>query len=257
MCICRFDRGFYIKMKINILSLFPEMFTAITTSSILGKANQKGIIDVSIVDIRDYSENKHKKVDDYPYGGGEGMLMSFFPIYNAIEELNLSGTPIFYMSPRGKIIEKEILQTTSTFPEITILCGHYEGVDQRIIDYYNMQELSIGDYILTGGELPAMVFVDSLCRFIDGILGDENSIQRESVYSGLLEYPQYTKPRECLGKKVPEVLLNGNHQLIELWQYEMALRVTKENRPQMFEDYLNNSKELSKKKEAILKKLCT
>ncbi len=232
------------------------MFTPITTSSILGRANQKGLIEVNLVNIRDFSENKHKKVDDYPYGGGEGMLMSFFPIYNAIESLNLSDSPIFYMSPRGKIIEKELLKRTSQCPEITILCGHYEGVDERILEYYNMQELSIGDYILTGGELPAMVFVDSLCRFIDGILGDEQSIQRESVYSGLLEYPQYTKPRDCLGMHVPEVLVNGNHQLIELWQYERALTVTKENRPQMFEEYLENCKDLPKKKEAILKNVC-
>lgn len=241
-------------MKINILTLFPEMFTAVTESSILGKAGEKGILDINLINIRDFSKDKHNKADDYPFGGGVGMVMMSQPVFDAIKHTGASGKMI-YMSPRGKILHRTKIEELAELGEITILCGHYEGVDQRIIDEWDMEEISIGDYILTGGELAAMVLIDSVSRFIPNVLGTKESATEESVYSGLLEYDQYTKPREYEGLCVPEVLLNGNHKLIHLWQYENSLKLTKERRPDLLASYIKKAKDLTKEEKKILEEI--
>lgn len=227
------------------------MFTAVTESSILGKAGEKGILDVRLINIRDFTRDKHRKTDEYPFGGGVGMVMTAQPIFDAIRSLDAGGK-IIYMSPRGKILDRQKIEELAELEEITILCGHYEGVDQRVLDEWKMEEISIGDYILTGGELAAMVLIDSVSRFIPEVLGSEESAMEESIYSGLLEYDQYTKPREYEGLTVPEVLFGGNHKQIHLWQYECSLRLTKERRPDLFEAYLAKEKSLSKDEKKIL-----
>ena len=251
-------------MKINILTLFPEMFTAVTESSILGRAGEKGILDINLINIRDFSTDKHNKADDYPFGGGVGMVMLPQPVFDALKSLEPGEsekeheTPkkkMIYMSPRGRILDREKIEELAEVEEMTILCGHYEGVDQRIIDEWDMEEISIGDYILTGGELAAMVLIDSVSRFIPEVLGTKESATEESVYSGLLEYDQYTKPREYEGLTVPEVLLNGNHKLIHLWQYENSLRLTKERRPDLFAAYVEKAKDLTKDEKKILEEI--
>ena len=237
-------------MKINILTIFPEMFSALE-SSMLGRAINNGIIELKLIDIRDYTTDRHNRVDDTPYGGGAGMVMQVQPIMDAYRECRCGG-PVLYMSPRGDMLDGDMAQDLSREDEITILCGHYEGVDQRALDALNVREVSIGDYVLTGGELPAMVLVDTVARFIDGVLASEESVMDESVYSGLLEYPHYSKPREIEGMEVPEVLLSGNHQEIDLWRWEQALALTKEKRPDLFEKYVKNIGKLSKKEQKIL-----
>lgn len=227
------------------------MFTAVTESSILGKAGEKGILDVCLINIRDFTKDKHRKTDEYPFGGGVGMVMTAQPIFDALRSLDAGGKMI-YMSPRGKILDQQKIEELAEMEEITILCGHYEGVDQRVLDEWKMEEISIGDYILTGGELAAMVLIDSVSRFIPEVLGSEESATEESIYSGLLEYDQYTKPREYEGLTVPEVLFGGNHKLIHLWQYECSLRLTKERRPDLFAAYLAKEKNLSKDEKKIL-----
>ena len=221
-------------MKINILTLFPEMFAPLQ-ESMLGRAREKGILDINLINIRDYTEDKHNRVDDTPFGGGAGMVMQVQPILSAYRENHLQG-PCLYMSPRGKMLNGEMAESLSRQEEITILCGHYEGVDQRALDLLQAEEVTIGDYILTGGELPAMVLVDTVARFLDGVLAGEESVKEESVYSGLLEYPHYTKPREVEGLAVPEVLVSGNHEKIDLWRYEKSLEITKERRPDLFRE---------------------
>lgn len=237
-------------MKINILTLFPEMFTPLQ-ESMLGRAREKGILDINLINIRDYTEDKHNRVDDTPFGGGAGMVMQVQPILSAYRENHLQG-PCLYMSPRGKMLNGEMAEALSRQEEITILCGHYEGVDQRALDLLQAEEVTIGDYILTGGELPAMVLVDTVARFLDGVLAGEESVKEESVYSGLLEYPHYTKPREVEGLAVPEVLVSGNHEKIDLWRYEKSLEITKERRPDLFREYLESEPSLSKKERKIL-----
>ncbi len=237
-------------MKINILTLFPEMFAPLQ-ESMLGRAREKGILDINLINIRDYTEDKHNRVDDTPFGGGAGMVMQVQPILSAYQENHLQGTCL-YMSPRGKMLNGEMAESLSRQEEITILCGHYEGVDQRALDLLQAEEVTIGDYILTGGELPAMVLVDTVARFLDGVLAGEESVKEESVYSGLLEYPHYTKPREVEGLAVPEVLVSGNHEKIDLWRYEKSLEITKERRPDLFREYLESEPSLSKKEKKIL-----
>ena len=237
-------------MKINILTLFPEMFAPLQ-ESMLGRAREKGILDINLINIRDYTEDKHNRVDDTPFGGGAGMVMQVQPILSAYRENHLQGTCL-YMSPRGKMLNGEMAESLSRQEEITILCGHYEGVDQRALDLLQAEEVTIGDYILTGGELPAMVLVDTVARFLDGVLAGEESVKEESVYSGLLEYPHYTKPREVEGLAVPEVLVSGNHEKINLWRYEKSLEITKERRPDLFREYLESEPSLSKKEKKIL-----
>ncbi|MDD2217505.1 MAG: tRNA (guanosine(37)-N1)-methyltransferase TrmD [Eubacteriales bacterium] len=240
-------------MKIDILTLFPEMFTPLS-ESILGKASEKNLLDIKLTDIRDYSTNKHRKADDYPFGGGPGMVMLAQPIFDALEALQAGEKKIIYMSPRGKLLDKAKIEELSKKEELVILCGHYEGVDQRVIDYWDMEEISIGDYILTGGELPAMILVDAVARFIPGILASKESATEESVYSGLLEYPQYTQPRSFMGMDVPEVLTGGNHKLISLWKLEKALQLTKERRPDLFAKFCDDP-HLTKEEKKILQKI--
>ncbi|MGO5480124.1 tRNA (guanosine(37)-N1)-methyltransferase TrmD [Anaerovoracaceae bacterium HCP3S3_H6] len=240
-------------MKINILTLFPEMFAPLQ-ESMLGRAREKGILDINLINIRDYTEDKHNRVDDTPFGGGAGMVMQVQPILSAYRENHLQG-PCLYMSPRGKMLNGEMAESLSRQEEITILCGHYEGVDQRALDLLQAEEVTIGDYILTGGELPAMVLVDTVARFLDGVLAGEESVKEESVYSGLLEYPHYTKPREVEGLAVPEVLVSGNHEKIDLWRYEKSLEITKERRPDLFREYLESEPFLSKKEKKILEEI--
>lgn len=239
-------------MKINILTIFPEMFEPLR-QSMLGRAVEKGILEVSVADIRDYTLDRHNRVDDTPYGGGAGMVMQVQPILDAFRGEEFGGD-VIYMSPRGELLSGDIARELSEKQEITILCGHYEGVDQRALDALNAREISIGDYVLTGGELPAMVLIDTVARFIDGVLSSEESVLDESVYSGLLEYPQYSKPREYEGMEVPEVLLSGNHGEIDRWRWEQSLELTSERRPDMMEKYLQEPHELTKKERAVLDK---
>lgn len=241
-------------MKINVLTLFPEMFSAVT-GSILGKAAEKGLLEFNFINIRDFSKDKHSKADDYPFGGGPGMVMLADPIFGALESIDAKGKKIIYMSPRGKVLDQEMITALSQEGELTILCGHYEGVDQRVLDYWEMEEVSIGDYVLTGGELAAMVLIDSVARLIPGVLAGEDSAMEESIYSGLLEYPQYTKPRNYAGMDVPEVLVSGNHKLIRLWKFEQSLELTKKNRPDLFDAFVKNHGDLSKDEQKVLEKV--
>ena len=242
-------------MKINILTLFPEMFTAVTESSILGKAGGKGILDINLINIRDFSKDRHNKADDTPYGGGVGMVMFCQPIFDALRSVDAEGKKILYMSPRGKVLNQEKIEELASLDEMTVLCGHYEGVDQRVLDYWNMEEISIGDYILTGGELAAMGMIDAVSRFIPDVLGTSESAVDESIYSGLLEYDQYTKPRIYEAMEVPEVLFNGNHKLIHLWQFRNSLELTKKRRPDLWSAYLSQEKNLSKEEKKILEEI--
>lgn len=224
-------------MKINILTVFPEMFESIVNTSILKRAIDNGLVEINLINIRDFTLDRHKKTDDTTFGGGCGMVMTCQPIFDCIRKSNLEDTRKLYMSPRGKIMSQDLIEELSNEGELTILCGHYEGVDQRVLDYWNMQEVSIGDYVLTGGELAAMVLIDAVIRFIPDALGNEESATEESIYSGLLEYDQYTKPREFEGLEVPEILLSGNHQEIDKWRLNQAIEKTKELRPDLYEKY--------------------
>lgn len=240
-------------MKYNILTIFPEMFTPLR-ESMLGRAEENGIIEFNIINFRDYTKDKHNRVDDTPFGGGAGMILQVDPIISAIRDKGLKGKFI-YMSPRGKILNEDKARELSTKNEITIICGHYEGIDQRVLDELEAEEISVGDFILTGGELPAMLLIDCVSRFIDGVLSSEESMEDESIYSGLLEYPQYTKPREIIEREVPEVLLSGNHELIRLWRFEQSLRLTKEKRPDLFTKYINSGRKFSKKEKKIIEEV--
>ncbi len=239
-------------MKINILTLFPEMFEPLR-QSMLGRAIDNGILELDVTDIRDYTTDKHNRVDDTPYGGGAGMVMQVQPILDACEGAGYGGE-VIYMSPRGEMLDGALAEELSKKEEITILCGHYEGVDQRALDILGAREVSIGDYVLTGGELPAMVLVDTVARFVEGVISKEESVMNESIYSGLLEYPHYSRPAEYKGVEVPEVLLSGDHGAVDLWRWEQSLALTKERRPDLFEKYLAEEHEFSKKEKAILEK---
>lgn len=221
--------------------------------SILGRAIENGILEIDVTDIRDYTEDKHKRVDDTPYGGGAGMVMQVEPISNAYEAKGYGGEFI-YMSPRGELLCEDIAKELAEKDEITILCGHYEGVDQRVLDMYDAREISVGDYVMTGGEIPAMVMIDTLARFVNGVLPKEESVLEESVYSGLLEYPHYSRPAEYNGMEVPAVLLSGDHGAVDLWRWEQSLALTKERRPDLFAKYIESEPELSKKQKIILEK---
>ncbi len=238
-----------IIMKINILTIFPEMFAPLRMS-MLGRAIDAGIIELNIVDIRDYTADKHRRVDDTPYGGGAGMVMQAQPIMDAYRESGFGGD-VIYMSPRGEMLSQKLAGELSEAAEITILCGHYEGVDQRAIDLVIDEELSVGDYVLTGGEIPAMVVADAVARLIPGVLGCESSAETESFSSGLLEYPQYTRPREFEGLTVPEPLLNGNHREIENWQLTESLVLTLKHRPEMARAWLEGRKFSRAKKRVV------
>ena len=242
-------------MKINVLTIFPEMFSSVTQESIIGRANKSGILEINLINIRDFSNDKHNKVDDSPFGGGAGMVMKAEPFFGALNSINAKGKRIIYLSPKGKILDQEKVTELSQIEEIILLCGHYEGIDERIIEHWDIEEISVGDYILTGGEIPAMILIDSVARMIPGVLGSDESHLEESIYSGLLEYPQYTKPREYSGLNVPEVLISGNHEHIQLWKFEQSLLITKIRRPDLFEKYLSQDKNLTKKEHKILERI--
>ncbi len=225
-------------MKFDILTIFPEIFEAVLGSSIIGRAQEKGIISVKAWNIRDYTLDKHKKTDDYPYGGGNGLVMLAQPINDAYEAVvrELDYKPFFiYMSPQGKQLDQKLVEELSTHKHIVLLCGHYEGVDERVLEKLVDQEVSIGDYVLTGGELPAMVLIDAVSRTIPGVLSNEDSYADESHKDGVLEYPQYTRPYEYLGMKVPDILLSGHHANINKWRRLQALKRTRTKRPDLFE----------------------
>lgn len=222
-------------MKIDILTLFPDMFAPLF-SSIIGRAVKANKAEINIVDIRDYSTDAHNKCDDEPFGGGAGMVMTVQPIYDAIQAIDPNHKARrIYTSPKGKVFSNDTAKTIAQYDHVIILCGHYEGVDQRAIDLCIDEELSIGDYVLTGGELAAMVIVDSSLRFVDGVLGCDESSKDESFSDGLLEYPQYTRPREFCGLTVPQVLLDGNHAKIAKWRKEQSEAITADRRPDLLE----------------------
>ena len=218
-------------MKFNILTLFPEMFETVK-KSVIGKAIEKRIIEINLINIRDFSKNKHKKVDDTPYGGGAGMVMRPDVVYDAYKSIGNQTAKVIYMSPKGKKLNQQKVEELSKEKNLIILCGHYEGIDQRVIDEIVDEEISIGDYVLTGGEIPAMVLIDSVSRYIEGVISQE-STSEESFSNGLLEYPQYTRPEIFNEKKVPEVLISGHHENIEKWRKEKSLEITKIKRPDL------------------------
>lgn len=220
-------------MRIDILTLFPEMFSPLKTS-LLQKASEKGILEINIHNIRDYSLDKHKKCDDYPFGGGAGLVMMAQPIADCIKSIGgYQEAKKVYMSPRGRVINQSLVEEFAKIEHLIVLCGHYEGVDQRVLDRYIDEEISLGDFVLTGGEIPAMALVDSVARYIDGVIGNSESLSQESFASGMLEYPQYTHPREFEGVEVPEVLISGNHAKINEWRENESRRITEERRPDL------------------------
>ena len=231
-------------IRFDIMTLFPDLVDGVLSESIIGRAQKAGLVEVHSHNIRDYSENKHRRVDDTPYGGGKGMLMMAPPVYRCYEailaqlrETDPEAKPhVIYMSPKGRVFHQKKAAELSAYPYIILLCGHYEGIDQRVLDEIVDEEISIGDYVLTGGEIPACIVVDAISRLCDGVLADPECYENESIASGLLEYPQYTRPYEYHGVKVPEVLISGHHANIEAWRYETALALTKEKRPDLLSD---------------------
>lgn len=225
-------------MRIDVLTLFPEMFAPLS-ESIIGKARKKGLIEINVTDIREFSADKHKKCDDYPFGGGAGMVMLPQPIFDAVNAVDPDHEALrIYMSPKGKRLDMPLVKSLAAIESkrILLLCGHYEGVDQRVLDLCFDDEISIGDYVLTGGELPAMVVIDCVARYIDGVLGSEDSVKEESFSSNTLEYPQYTRPAVFEGISVPDVLLSGHHANVEKWRREQSEILTKKLRPDLLED---------------------
>ena len=234
-------------MKITILTLFPEMFEALN-HSILSRAQKNKLLEIEVVNIRDFSLDNNKRCDDYSYGGGAGMIMTPQPLFDAIKSVKTSNAHTVYMSPKGKVLSQQKVEELAKLKEMIIVCGHYEGIDQRIIDLCIDEEISIGDYVLTGGELPAMVLVDSVARYIPNVLGNEETTNDESFSAGLLEYPQWTRPAEFEGLRVPQVLLDGNHKEVDRWRVEKAVEVTKKNRPDLYRKYIRKQQKLEKKK---------
>lgn len=219
-------------MRLDILTLFPDMFSPLK-ESIIKRATDKNAVQLNIIQIRDFSKDAHKKTDDVPYGGGAGMVMTPQPLYDAIESVKTNDSKIIYLSPRGKVFKQEMAKDiANNSKHLILVCGHYEGIDQRVIDLFNIEELSIGDYVLTGGEIPAMVVADSVIRLLDGVITNA-SLEEESFSNGLLEYPQYTRPQNFKGIEVPEVLLSGHHANIAKWRKEKSLEITSKNRPDL------------------------
>ena len=229
-------------MKIDVLTLFPEMFSAIK-ESIIGRAINNKLIDLNLINIRDFSKDKHKHVDDTPYGGGAGMIMKADVVYNAYNSIeDKEKAKVIYLTPKGKTLNQQIVKNLSKEKHLILLCGHYEGIDQRVLDKIVDEEISVGDYVLTGGELPAMILIDSVSRYVKGVLS-EGSTDEESFSNNLLEYPQYTRPLEFEGEKVPEVLISGNHQEIEKWRQEQSLIETFKKRKDLLnEDQIKSIK---------------
>ncbi|SCL83252.1 tRNA (guanosine(37)-N1)-methyltransferase TrmD [Sporanaerobacter sp. PP17-6a] len=217
-------------MKIDVLTLFPELFERFNDWSIIGRAAEKGIIQLNCINIRDFSTDKHKRVDDYSFGGGPGMIMQVEPIYEAIESVRDGNSKVIYLSPKGELYNQKIANSLSEEDHLILLCGHYEGIDNRIVENYIDMEISIGDYVLTGGEIPAMVVIDSVTRLLPGALSSSESFEDESHFNGLLEYPQYTRPREFKELEVPEILLSGDHEKINKWRKYESLKITYKKR---------------------------
>lgn len=223
-------------MRFDVLTLFPEMIDYVTGQSIIGRAKEKKIITVNAVDIRDFSKFKSKKVDDYPYGGGGGMIMMANPVYDAYRFIvqDLDEKPhVIYLSPQGKPLTQTKIAELSKLNHMILLCGHYEGIDERVIEEIVDEEVSIGDYVVTGGELPALILIDAVSRMLPGVLSGEDSFKMESHFDGLLEYPQYTRPPVFMGREVPEILLSGNHKSVEQWRREKSVERTKQKRPDL------------------------
>ena len=239
-------------MRIDILTLFPEMCESVMNESIIGRAQKAGKVEIVCTDIRDFAGNKHNKVDDMPYGGGMGMVMAADPIYNCYKSLYSEDEPkphLIYMSPKGKTFSQQRAVELSKLDSIVLLCCHYEGVDERVLEEIADEEISIGDFVLTGGELPALCVADAVCRMLPGVLSDDLCFTEESHFSGFLEYPQYTRPAIWHDKEVPEVLLSGNHAKIDEWRRIQSILITKERRPDMF-----SSEKLTKSDIKLLKK---
>ena len=227
-------------MNFHILTLFPEMVMDGLNTSIIGRAIDAGLLEINAVNIRDYSTNKHMKVDDYPYGGGAGLVMQPEPVYRAYKDLekDMKKKPrVVYLTPQGTTFHQEMAKELAKEEELVFLCGHYEGIDERVLEEIVTDYVSIGDYVLTGGELPAMVMIDSISRLVPGVLHNDDSAGDESFENGLLEYPQYTRPPVFLDKEVPEVLLSGHHENIRKWRHEQSVKRTKERRPDLWEAY--------------------
>lgn len=240
-------------MRFHVMTLFPDMVRNGLNTSITGRAIEKNIFELNVVNIRDYSTDRHKHVDDYPYGGGAGMVMQPGPVYDCYQDIvkDMKKKPrVVYMTPQGKVFSQAIAEELSREEELVFLCGHYEGIDERVLDEIVTDYLSIGDYVLTGGELPAMVMIDSISRLIPGVLNNDVSAEYESFQDGLLEYPQYTRPETFCGQKVPEVLLSGHHGNIEKWRREQSLKRTLERRPELLDEA-----ELTKEDKKTLEKL--
>lgn len=220
-------------MKIDILTIFPEMFAPLKTS-LIGKAVENNKVDINIIDIRPFSAEKHKKTDDYPFGGGDGMVMTPQPLYDAIMSVKKDNSHVVYMSPKGRVLTQNIVKEFATnYEHLILVCGHYEGIDERVITLCVDEQISIGDYVLTGGEIPAMALTDAILRYVPNVLHNEHSTEDESFSDNLLEYPQYTRPREFMGLSVPDVLVNGNHKEIEKWKLASKLEETKKYRPDL------------------------
>lgn len=240
-------------MRFDVMTLFPEMVRSVLSESIIGRAQSAGIIEVKCHNIRDFSTDKHRKTDDTPYGGGMGMVMTCQPVYDcyrsirdAIPEGN--SVRVIYMSPKGRVLNHEIAKELASYDNLIFLCGHYEGVDQRVLDEIVDEDISIGDYVLTGGELPACIVIDAVSRLKEGVLADAECYENESLASGILEYPQYTKPREFLGRAVPDVLLSGDHAKIDRFRLEEAVRITRERRPELLAAHPEIEESLKPKK---------
>lgn len=232
-------------MNFHILTLFPQMVEQGLNTSIIGRAQEKGILSVETINIRDFTMDKHKKVDDYPYGGGAGMLMQAQPVYDSylhvVEHMKTKQRPrVIYVTPQGKTFKQEMAKEFALEQDLIFLCGHYEGIDERVLEEIVTDYVSIGDYVLTGGELAAMVMIDSISRMVPGVLSNKESGETESFSDNLLEHPHYTRPEVWMGKKVPEVLLSGHHKKIELWRKEQSLERTRIRRPDLYEKYLSN-----------------
>jgi len=232
-------------MRIDILTLFPKMFEGLLGESIIKRAQNKGKVGIKVHNLRDWSKDKHKKVDDKPFGGGPGMVIKPQPLFDAIDDLKSPSSRIILLTPQGKTLNQAIAGKLSKFKHLILVCGHYEGIDERFIKEAVTDEISLGDFILTGGEIPAIALIDCVVRLIPGVVGDKGSLEFESFMSGLLEYPQYTRPAVYRGLKVPEVLLSGDHNKIEQWRKMTALKRTRRRRPDMFKNILRNNPALS------------
>lgn len=226
-------------MRIDILTLFPEMCNAYLSESIIGRARKAGKVQIECTDIRNYTKDKHRRVDDTPYGGGMGMIMQVEPVYDCYQAIceEIGAKPhLIYLTPQGKTLTQQRVKELSQLDNIALLCGHYEGIDERVIEELQPEEISVGDYVLTGGELPALILADSISRMLPDVLSNDECFEEESHYSSLLEYPQYTRPYEWKGRKVPDVLLTGHHANVEKWRREQSLKRTLERRPDMLEN---------------------